>query len=488
MDIREIGKKYIPFAPALSALLITGCILYSLSGYEIPSYAAEQKEVSEEESGKTERKEKKNPAAEEKEEEQEKERSPISVGSVTEASSYNDGTYYGTGTGFAGPLKVKVVVSGGKIASIQIVETSDDSAYLQRASGLIGTMIASQTTNVDTVSGATYSSAGIIQAVRAALSQAAAGGKTTEAENQTQSQNTQGQQATGKIPYKEGIYYGTAEGYKGDITVAVVIQEETMKAILVTEHEDDEAFFNRALDVADKILDQQDTDVDTVSGATYSSRGIVNAVRNALEEARKVTNGELQEEADTESLEQLLEEAEQLDETLYTEASWAVLRIRMEDAREAVESSDQDKIDQAEKKLRQAVNSLEKKDGGSTVYKDGTYAASVLCVPDEDEDFEPYRLSLKITVKNDRIISVTDIAGDGDPSNDSYIKRAAEGTSSEKGVVDQIIEKGIPEGIDAVSRATCSSHSIIEAGRLALEEAKTDKEGGQISENGEETE
>ena len=45
---------------------------------------------------------------------------------------------------------------------------------------------------------------------------------------------------TGTVPYKEGIYYGTAEGYSGDVSVAVVIQEKTIKAILITESSDDE--------------------------------------------------------------------------------------------------------------------------------------------------------------------------------------------------------------------------------------------------------
>ena len=42
----------------------------------------------------------------------------------------------------------------------------------------------------------------------------------------------------GKVPYKEGIYYGTGEGYAGDIELAVVIQDNTIKAVLVTECED----------------------------------------------------------------------------------------------------------------------------------------------------------------------------------------------------------------------------------------------------------
>ena len=45
---------------------------------------------------------------------------------------------------------------------------------------------------------------------------------------------------------------------------------------------EDAAFFGRAKGVIDKILSGQKTDVDVVSGATYSSRGIISAVKNAL--------------------------------------------------------------------------------------------------------------------------------------------------------------------------------------------------------------
>lgn len=99
---------------------------------------------------------------------------PETVGSVQEPAAYKDGTYYGTGTGFAGNLKVEVVISGGKISNIQIVETNDGSEYIQKASGVINQILGAQSTNgIDTVSGATFSSNGIIKAVRNALSQAA---------------------------------------------------------------------------------------------------------------------------------------------------------------------------------------------------------------------------------------------------------------------------------------------------------------------------
>lgn len=162
--------------------------------------------------------------------------SSIIVENVTDAAAYKDGTYYGTGTGFGGTLKVKVDISGGKIAAISIVETKDGSEYIKKASALLDKIIAGQTTNVDTVSGATYSSSGLIQAVRAALKQAAVDSvEETKKSDTNSSDDNSTAEIIGTIPYDEGIYYGVAEGYSGDIKVAVVIQEHTIKAILVTE-------------------------------------------------------------------------------------------------------------------------------------------------------------------------------------------------------------------------------------------------------------
>lgn len=45
MDIKETGKKLKPFAPVLSAALVTACVAGSLSGYEAPVYAATQEET-----------------------------------------------------------------------------------------------------------------------------------------------------------------------------------------------------------------------------------------------------------------------------------------------------------------------------------------------------------------------------------------------------------------------------------------------------------
>lgn len=414
--------------------------------------------------------------------------SSTSVQAVEDPSAYKDGTYYGTGTGFGGTLKVKVEISGGKITSIQIMENQDGSEYISKASALINTIIQNQSTNVDTVSGATYSSVGIIQAVRNALSQAAVStsGTTTSGEagnaGNSGNQNQDTSAATGNFPYKEGIYYGTAEGYSGNVSVAVVIQEKSIKAILITETSDDEAFFQRAMGVVKNVLKTQRTEVDTVSGATYSSKGILGAIQNALKQAEKVTNGEtIEEKADTTQLEEAIKTAEALVQEEYTEASWSVLAVRLQDAKEMLETAGQtsvkqETVDKAMENLNLAVAQLEKKKSDQeeevkTKYIDGTYEVSVPCKPDEDEDFTEYQLSMKVTIRNDKIVSITEIAGDGGSENGSYIKKAANGTSSKKGVVSQIITKGMPEEIDTVSRATCSSNAIIDGCKKALEMA-----------------
>ena len=502
MDKREILRKLRPLAPVLSAVLVITCAGVSLYGYEAPVYAAKEPEQVVQTK---EMQAKENEKAEEE-----------IIEKVSGSYQLEDGVYHGTGIGFAGEIEVAVQIKAQTIVSIDILRASDDAAffnrakavidriienqnleieivehqdgssYIQKASGLIAQIIASQSTNVDAVSGATYSSAGIIQAVRNALSQAAVTSSPENAQDSADAQETTGESTvvTGTIPYVEGIYYGTAEGYHGDITVAVVIQDNTMKAILVIAHEDDEAFFGRAMDVVKNVVKNQNTNVDTVSGATYSSTGLLNAIKNALTEAERVTNGE--EPADTKINLSLLEEtiakAESLDKEDYTEASWAVVEIRLQDARAAMESKLQEVVDTAANNLNTAINSLKKIENEEeesvedTVCRDGIYSGSAMCLPDEDEDFEPYQLFLKITVKNDKIVSVTDVEGDGDPSNDSFIKRAVNGTSSMPGVVTQIVEKGTMENIDVVSGATCSSKSILEACQNAWKEAMLQKE------------
>ena len=434
------------------------------------------------------------------------------IAAVQDASAYKDGTYYGTGKGFAGTMKVKVDISGGKIASISIVSTKDGDSYVKSASSLLDTIVEKQSTNVDTVSGATFSSRGIIAAVRSALSQAAVSDNTTgnntdkqgaaEAsgngqtdENSSGSASEQGTEGT--LPYVDGIYYGTAEGYKGDIRVAVVIQDKTLKAILVTEKQDDEPFITNAMDVLKNMMKKQSADVDTVSGATYSSKGLIGAVKAAFEEARKTTAGENTGDSNSDSnnsndnnsniageedkavLSKLVQSQASLDGTQYTQLSWYLLQIRLEDANEVLSSAEATKKDvsRAQEKLQAAINALQKNDTSTNVYEDGTYDVSTLCIPDDDMDFSAYNLSMKVTIANDRIVSITDVKGDGDSQNAPYIKKAADGTKNQPGLVSVLTSQANADSIDfssidTVSHATCTSKAIIDGCKSALEAAK----------------
>lgn len=70
-----------------------------------------------------------------------------SVTPLSETSDgYQDGTYTGTGTGFSGPITVQVVIQDGKITEITILNTTDDSPYIENASALLKTIIATQST------------------------------------------------------------------------------------------------------------------------------------------------------------------------------------------------------------------------------------------------------------------------------------------------------------------------------------------------------
>ena len=90
----------------------------------------------------------------------------------TKKSVYKDGTYTGFGDGMNGKVKVSVTISQDKITSISVGESSEDEEYLAEAKGVIDRIIASQSTDVDVISGATYSSNGIIGGVNEALSKA----------------------------------------------------------------------------------------------------------------------------------------------------------------------------------------------------------------------------------------------------------------------------------------------------------------------------
>ena len=102
--------------------------------------------------------------------------------------------------------------------------------------------------------------------------------------------------------------------------------------------------------------------------------------------------------------------------------------------------------------------------------QDGTYTGTAKCTPDADAGFDEYNLSLSVTIKDGKIESITDIVGDGNKKNKSYIEDAADG------VVPKIVAINGTDGIDAVSEATCPSKAIVNAVNNALENATKKEE------------
>lgn len=95
------------------------------------------------------------------------------AGEEEEPFGYVDGIYEGEGTGFGGQITVSVTVEEGAITAIEVLSAGgEDPAYYALAESVLEEMLELQSAQVDTVSGATFSSGGIIAAVQDALGKA----------------------------------------------------------------------------------------------------------------------------------------------------------------------------------------------------------------------------------------------------------------------------------------------------------------------------
>lgn len=93
--------------------------------------------------------------------------------SAEDDSSYKDGVYEGEAQGFGGDIRLSLTVEKGSITDIEILSADgEDGAYLDTAKAIIDDIITAQTYDVDTVSGATFSSTGIKNATKEALGKA----------------------------------------------------------------------------------------------------------------------------------------------------------------------------------------------------------------------------------------------------------------------------------------------------------------------------
>lgn len=384
-----------------------------------------------------------------------------SVSKVSESGTWKDGTYTGSGKGFGGTISVKVTVKDGKISAIDVTSASGETAsYFSKAKGIIPKMISGQTTNVDAASGATYSSNGIITAVRNALSKAETGKSSTKKKKKknkknkkknsgSNSNNNNNNIAAPAEGYEDGTYTGSAacsgEQFKEySVTANVTIKNGKISAVEISSTAKGtnlKQFMSRdeIKNLPSLIVSKNGTSgVDAVSGATYSSHAIFNAVNDALSKAKKNSSStEKKEETTTEKKEETTTEKKEETTTEKKEETTT------EKKEETTENPDEGKN-----------------------YKNGTYKVSVSCEPDEDEDFDPYTISMDITIKKDKITEISNITANTNSTNKAYTNDA------KKGMVSKIVANGNADGVNTVSGATCSSKAIKDACQKAFNAAK----------------
>lgn len=410
--MKKVLKSILAASPCL--VIIAG-IVFSVSR----PLAAEQPEITEEYDLVGLRELLEANAETEKAREAETETETQSEEAVVSDAEYKDGTHYGTGTGFAGTIKVCVVVENKKIKTIDVVEVEkDDASFVERAKGVIDQIIKTQSMSVDAVSGATYSSRGIIEAVKNALtgeSSSSAPASSTSA-NQSAPPSTTNYKAP-ESGYINGTYYGTAKGFGGTIKVKVVIKKKKIKSIDVVEAPGEGAsYLDSAKTMIPKMVKAQSPNVDAVSGATYTSNGIINAVADALEQAKSSSSKKNKKETDKET---------EKETNAATEAQT-----------EAVEYET------------------------PAAYKDGTYSA-------QSRGFRG-NMTVTVVITGGKITDIQVSAQDDEP----YITNA-------KQLISRIIAAQDVTGIDVVSGATFSSNGILNGVKLALKQAAVSPETGE---------
>lgn len=341
---------------------------------------------------------------------------------------YKDGTYQGSGTGFGGTITVQVTVSGGKITAVDILSASGETgSYFASAQGVVSKVLSSQSPNVDAVSGATYSSNGIIQAVQNALSQAGNSDSATPAATPTPTPTPKPAKKPKKdtsVSYKDGVYEGQAEGFDGIVTVKVTIKNGKIKKISNT-NTDTPEFFNKAWKtIKSNVISRQSTsEIDTVSGATFSSNGILGALSQALSKADQSGTTDSKEEDITPTPTAVPDET--------------VTPIPTE-IPHPTKTPDNPSDEQPVVKL----------------LKDGTYTGSAMGYSGQ--------VNISLTIKDGKITEVTNTNSD----TRSFFNKAW------RSIQPKILEKQSTEGIDTVSGATFSSMGILDASKIALEQAK----------------
>ncbi|WP_350342552.1 FMN-binding protein [Proteinivorax tanatarense] len=222
---------------------------------------------------------------------------------VIDLAEIPDGVYEGAGQGYAGEISVSIEVSGGELISVEVLEHTETDGIADPALEQVpSSMVDEQELDVDTVSGATATSEGIIEAVKDALSEFG------------------GEAEVDMDNLEDGTYAGEADGFGGVLEVEVVVEGGEVIDITYT-HNDTPDYADDALPtVAQEIKELQSLNVDTSTGATVSSEALVAAVEEALLQASGSATSKDDSDDDAEEVSLNLEEVtlSDIDDGTYT--------------------------------------------------------------------------------------------------------------------------------------------------------------------------
>ena len=190
--------------------------------------------------------------------------------------------------GYGGDIVLDVIIHEGEIVAINITEDNETQGIGDTAMDVVvADILTAQSTDVDTVAGATVSSEAVISGVEQALEDA-------------------GVELGGGAHEQQGVL-GTGSGYGGDIVLDVVVENGEIIEIFLVEESETPGIGDTAIaEMIEKIVEAGSTDVDVISGATVSSNGTINAVEDALENGE----GESASEGDDSEEEEAAEEYE----------------------------------------------------------------------------------------------------------------------------------------------------------------------------------
>lgn len=82
----------------------------------------------------------------------------------------------------------------------------------------------------------------------------------------------------------DGAYGGEGQGYSSTIKINIAVEAGKISGLQLVEHGENEEYFEEAInEISKEIIGKESTEeIDVVSGATLSSKGIIEAIDNAL--------------------------------------------------------------------------------------------------------------------------------------------------------------------------------------------------------------